>query len=252
MRFKFGKNWKKYSKLITNERIKDASNSLKEFFEVENFDNKSFIDVGCGSGIFSISACLLGAKVKSFDFDTDSVECTQDLSKKILGKSISIEKGDILDSVYVKKLGEFDYVYSWGVLHHTGDLNSALKNIDNLVKKNGKLFISIYNNQGIKSEIWKIIKILFNKVEILQPVLILFFLIFMKAPEILFKFFVKRKEVRGMAPVTDLIDWLGGYPFETAKPEYIFDFFFKLNYSLVKLKTVSGKSGCNEFIFIKK
>ena len=142
MRFKFGKNWKKYSELITSQRIKDATSSLKEFFEVENFDGKNFIDVGCGSGIFSISACLLGAKVKSFDLDFDSVECTQDLSKKILEKNISIEKGDILDPVYVKKLGKFDYVYSWGVLHHTGDLNSALKNIDNLVKKNGNLFQS--------------------------------------------------------------------------------------------------------------
>ncbi len=251
MRFKFGKNWKKYSELITSQRIKDATSSLKEFFEVENFDGKNFIDVGCGSGIFSISACLLGAKVKSFDLDFDSVECTQDLSKKILEKNISIEKGDILDPVYVKKLGKFDYVYSWGVLHHTGDLNSALKNIDNLVKKNGKLHISIYNDQGTKSKLWKTIKIIFNKVKILQPILILFFLIFMKAPEILLSFFVKKK-VRGMAPITDLIDWLGGYPFETAKPEYVFDFFFKLNYSLVKLKTVSGKSGCNEFTFIKK
>ena len=252
MRFRFGKNWKKYSKLVTSQRIKDASNSLKNCFEVENFNNKSFIDVGCGSGIFSIGACLLGAKVKSFDFDVDSVECTQDLSKKILGKSISIEKGDILDSIYIKKLGEYDYVYSWGVLHHTGNLNIALKNIDSLVKKNGKLFISIYNNQGIKSELWRIIKTIFNRVKILQPFVILFFFIFMKAPEILFKFFIKKKDARAMDPYTDLIDWLGGYPFETAKPEYIFDFFFKLNYNLVKLKTVSGKSGCNEFMFIKK
>ena len=150
MRFKFGKNWKKYSKLITNERIKDASNSLKEFFEVENFDNKSFIDVGCGSGIFSISACLLGAKVKSFDFDTDSVECTQDLSKKILGKSISIEKGDILDSVYVKKLGEFDYVYSWGVIHHSQNPKKIFQNIFNKLHKDGKFFFMVYNKMSLR------------------------------------------------------------------------------------------------------
>ena len=252
MRFKFGRNWKRYSKLIDDSRIKDASESLKESFEIENFKNKSFIDVGCGSGIFSISASLLGGKTKSFDFDIDAVECTKDLSKKILGKTIDTEKGDILDLKYIQNLGKFDYVYSWGVLHHTGNLNSALKNIDNLVKKNGKLFISIYNDQGIKSDLWRIIKILFNKIKILQPFLIFIFFIFMKIPGIVFRFLTKQTENRGMAATTDLIDWLGGYPFETAKPEYIFDFFFKLNYRLVKLKTVSGKSGCNEFIFVKK
>ncbi|HOK55985.1 MAG TPA: hypothetical protein PKV21_04510 [bacterium] len=57
---------------------------------------------------------------------------------------------------------------------------------------------------------------------------------------------------RGMSPWYDIIDWVGGYPFEVAKPEKIFNFFYKRNFELIKLKTCGGGHGCNEFVFIKK
>ena len=251
MRFEFGKNWKNYSRFIDSKKIEIGKESLKEYFNIENFKNKTFLDVGCGSGLFSICATSLGAKVRSFDYDPDSVDCTKKVFKTHTKKKALVEKGDILDKSFIQKLGKFDYVYSWGVLHHTGNLNAALKNIDMLVKKKGKLFISIYNNQGAKSKAWKKIKLIYNKFFFLRPLLFIIFFIFMKLPEIIYKIIKKKKDLRGMNPFIDLIDWLGGYPFETAKPEEIFDFFRKLGYSLEKIRTVNGKSGCNEFVFMK-
>tara|TARA_B100000989_G_scaffold39370_1_gene24952 strand:+ start:504 stop:1262 length:759 start_codon:yes stop_codon:yes gene_type:complete len=251
MRFKFGKNWKIYSRFIDSEKIYFGAESLKEYFKVENLNNKSFLDAGCGSGLFSICAATLGAKVRSFDYDLDAVECTREAVKTHIKKRILVENGDILDSSYIKKLGKFDYVYSWGVLHHTGNLDKAMQNIDELVKKKGKLFISIYNDQGFKSEAWEKIKFIYNKFFFFRPLLFVIFFVFMKLPEISYKILSKKKELRGMNSVIDLIDWLGGYPFETAKPEEVIDFFTKLGYTLEKLKTVNGKSGCNEFVFMK-
>ncbi len=207
--------------------------------------------MGCGSGLFSICATSLGAKVRSFDYDSDSVECTKKVFRTHIKKKALVEKGDILDKPFIQKLGKFDYVYSWGVLHHTGNLNTAMKNIDTLVKKKGKLFISIYNNQGAKSKAWEKIKLIYNKFFFLRPLLLIIFFIFMKLTEFICKIIEKKKELRGVNPFIDLIDWLGGYPFATAKPQEIFNFFRKLGYSLEKIKTVNAKSGCNEFVFMK-
>ena len=114
------------------------------------------MDVGSGSGLFSLAANRMGAKVKSIDFDPESVNCTQFLKDKYSIKGDwSIYEGSILDKNFIKTLGKFDYVYSWGVLHHTGDMQLALDNISKLVNKNGKLLISIYNDQGLISKFWK-------------------------------------------------------------------------------------------------
>lgn len=59
------------------------------------------------------------------------------------------------------------------------------------------------------------------------------------------------KNNRGMSAWRDIVDWAGGYPFEVAKPEEVFDFFQAKGFSLKKLKTCAGGLGCNEFVFVK-
>ena len=66
--------------------------------------------------------------------------------------------GSVLDTDYIMSLGELDYVYSCGVLHHTGDMWKAMENIKANVKENGVLFISIYNYQPILSRYWLFVK----------------------------------------------------------------------------------------------
>ena len=72
-----------------------------------------------------------------------------------------------------------------------------------------------------------------------------------KAEPFPFKYWAEKKKSRGMSVWHDLVDWVGGYPFEVAKPEEIFDFYQGRGFLLTKLKTCGVSLGCNEFVFMK-
>ncbi len=260
-RFTFGENWSAFLKTLNNERIAVAENSLKEMLETEDLQDKTFLDIGCGSGIFSLSAKNLGASVHSLDFDPSSVGCAQFLREKYHNNAAdwTIEEGSALDTEYIGSLGKFDIVYSWGVLHHTGNMQLALENAILPVKQGGKLFISIYNEQGWKSRFWLRVKKIYNKgilgkafiVAVFFPIYVLLGLI----PDILrFRNPLKRyrdyKKQRGMSMVHDWHDWLGGLPFEVATPEYLVDFYKKEGFQLEKIKTTNSL-GTNQLVFSK-
>lgn len=261
-RFAFGDNWGKYLRSINHEHISQAELSLCDMLQINNLNNKTFLDIGCGSGLFSLAAKNLGAIVCSFDYDVKSVECVQQLKSRFYPEDLNwkTERGDILDKSYVSGLGDFDYVYSWGVLHHTGEMWTALDNVAGLVKPGGILFISIYNDQGRTSLIWNKIKKMYNQSFLITRNLILLFCCLrLWGPTTLRDIFRGRpfstwrnyKDNRGMSPWHDVVDWVGGYPFEVAKPEEIFDFFRNKGFCLNKLKTCAGGMGCNEFVFKK-
>src|SRR5215218_10420474 len=123
-RFKFGENWSRFLSLLNEERITEAEGSLKKMLDTESLEGKTFLDVGSGSGLFSLAARRLGAKVRSFDFDPQSVACTRELRRRYFAedKDWVVEQGSALDQSYLGTLGTYDVVYSWGVLHHTGEM----------------------------------------------------------------------------------------------------------------------------------
>lgn len=267
IRFSFGSNWQSFvNETLTPERINDAVDSLRSFFSANDFENQTFLDIGCGSGLFSLAARKLGAKVYSFDLDPLSVDCTIELKRRYFPKDEewTIEQRNVLDVDYLNSLGQFDLVYSWGVLHHTGEMWQALENVVPLVAEGGKLFVSIYNDQGDVSHRWAALKKYFNQSS--KPIRILIVLMvgtlwlihsslvrLMRFQNPLpFKDWAEKKKSRGMSLWHDLVDWVGGYPFEVAKPEEIFNFYWKKEFELVRLQTCGGRSGCNEFVFIRK
>lgn len=261
-RFEFGKNWSRFLSVLNEERIEEAVKSLKDMLEVTDLKGKSFLDIGSGSGLFSLAAKRLGARVHSFDYDKHSVACAAELKRRFFpdDKNWNVEQGSALDGNYIRSLGKFDIVYSWGVLHHTGNMQLALENAHRAVADNGMLFISIYNDQGGASRRWKKVKYLYNILPSWLRFLILYpAAIRLQGPSTLYsilsgKAFRARTPYaknRGMSRRHDLVDWVGGYPFEVAKPEEIFYFYKQRGFALLKLKTCGGGLGCNEFVFKK-
>jgi 2-polyprenyl-6-hydroxyphenyl methylase/3-demethylubiquinone-9 3-methyltransferase len=214
-RFGFGKNWANFLNTVGEQEIEAAKKSLLEMLDLSDLKGRKFLDVGSGSGLFSLGARLLGANVISFDYDPQCVSCTDALRETFFGsnKSWRVEQGSVLDKTYVSSLGQFDIVYSWGVLHHTGDMWSAMGNVVSCVAPGGALFIAIYNDQGWISKYWKMVKKAYNAVPALRPVLIIIHFPYLFVARFLARLLTGRLGVgRGMNPWHDMLDWIGGFP----------------------------------------
>ena len=265
-RFEFGQNWSEFLAAIDDERIQQAVKSLQEMLEVDSLAGKTFLDIGSGSGLFSLAARRLGARVHSFDFDPKSVACTRQLKKNYFREddSWNIEEGSALDSDYMNSLGQFDVVYSWGVLHHTGNLWKAMENAQARVAPGGKFFIALYNDTGSQSARWYWIKKTYNGLPgiLRTPFAVLVTLpgevklmassVLTLNPRRYTDSWTMYRRNRGMTKWRDIIDWVGGYPYEVSTPDAVFDFCKARGFAVTKLKCGNVGLGCNQFVFVKK
>ena len=264
-RFEFGKNWARFLAGLDDRRVARAEESLRATLETTGLAGQSFLDIGSGSGLFSLAARRLGARVHSFDYDPDSVACARELRRRYFpgDQDWTIEEGSALDENYIKSLGNFDVVYSWGVLHHTGEMWRALENAALPVASSGKLFIAIYNDMGSKSARWRWIKKTYNNLpRIVKTPFALAVIAPEEAKSMLrsvvtlnpgeyVKSWTRYDQNRGMSRWRDIIDWVGGYPYEVAKPEEIFDFYRGRGFQMAKMKCGGVGLGCNEFVFVR-
>jgi 2-polyprenyl-3-methyl-5-hydroxy-6-metoxy-1,4-benzoquinol methylase len=261
-RFAFGENWRRFLASLNEQRIARAEESLRNMLALPDLRGKTFLDIGCGSGLFSLAARRLGARVHSFDYDPQSVACACELRDRFFQDDAdwTIEQGSVLDAQYLGGLGYFDVVYSWGVLHHTGAMWKALENAGQAVAPGGRLFIAIYNDQGKISDRWRAVKRTYNRLPEGARFLVTIPVVIHQYWRRTVKDFLRLRpfeswrnegKERGMTAWRDLIDWVGGYPFEVAKPEAILDFYVRRGFILKRLITCGGSLGCNEFVFYR-
>ncbi len=259
-RFAFGKNWSRFLKTLTPERIEEAEKSLASMLEVDSMAGKTFLDIGSGSGLFSLAARRMGAEVFSFDYDADSVACTDELKRQYFpdDPQWQITQGSVLDEEFMNAVPKADIVYSWGVLHHSGSMWKALEATGQKVRPGGRLFIAIYNDQGFKSRIWLKLKQVYcsglpGRWAVTFAGSAYFAGICLKEDLLRFRNpcrrYIDYKKNRGMSIWHDWVDWFGGYPFEVAKPDVLFDFYRQRGFELTKLVTVGGNLACNELVF---
>ena len=262
-RFEFGKNWANFLRLLTEERIANSESALRKMLGVTTLKGCSFLDIGSGSGLSSLAARRLGAAVYSFDYDPSSVACTNELRRRYFpdDSTWTVEQGSALDMSYLSTLGSFDVVYSWGVLHHTGKMWEALDNVHHLVAPGGQLFVAIYNDQGSKSTRWLLAKRIYNWLPRLlkKPWAVIAILprefkaglsatVRGRLSEYV-RGWYRVDETRGMDFWHDVIDWVGGYPYEYAAADEIFVFYRDRGFNLVNLHCKGAGLGCIEYVF---
>jgi 2-polyprenyl-6-hydroxyphenyl methylase/3-demethylubiquinone-9 3-methyltransferase len=256
--FDFGRNWEAFSRAkVDAQRLEDARQSIVELVGEEGILGRSFLDIGCGSGLFSIAAAQLGAsRVVGFDLSPTSVSASRENLNHLRdhlpigAPEPSFCVGSILDEGFLATLGTFDIVYAWGVLHHTGSMWQAIENATRLVAPESGTFVVAIYNQHWTSPFWKQVKRLYN----LSPGAVrplfhgLFGVLIYGGVWVTARQNPLQKE-RGMDFWYDVIDWLGGYPYEFAPAESVASFVEALCFEPERMEEPRTGTGCNEFAF---
>jgi SAM-dependent methyltransferase len=260
-RYEFGKNWASFVDAnFSTERRDISKRRLLGFLKRADLENLSFLDIGSGSGLHSMAAHDAGAgRIHSFDYDEMSVQTTARL-RTIAGDPANwtVEKGDVLDIDYLRNLGLWDIVYSWGVLHHTGAMWNAIDNAAGRVAPNGLFFIALYSSNvaSPSTEFWLDVKKRYNLADASgkrwMELCYLWRFGLDRNPlrlPLLIKQIVDKKRQRGMSYMTDVRDWLGGWPMEYADDQQVIDVMKeKHGHALVN---ISAGEACTEFLFTR-
>lgn len=261
-RFAFGRNWRSFVGGVGEDRVAASVAGLRALLRRADLTGASFLDIGCGSGLSSLAARRMGARVVAFDYDADSVTASEALRARLAPGDAGwrIERGSALDAAYMESLGRFDVVHSWGVLHHTGDMARGLELAAARAAPGGLLALAIYNDQGRASRGWARIKRAYvrggraTRAALLAAGTVRLWgptaardLLAHGDPTRSWRAYGRE---RGMSAWHDVVDWIGGWPFEVATPEFVFDFHRARGFELRGLKTCAGGIGCNEFLFL--
>ncbi len=251
--FAFGRNWSSYAELIDEARIAAAEEGLVRLVPGNEIKGRRFLDIGCGSGLHALAAARLGADfVYGCDLDPASAETARDvLSRHADGANWSVSQTSVfnLDAL---EAGDFDIVYSWGVLHHTGDMEAAIRAAAAQVKPGGLFVFALYRRTWLDG-FWRVEKRLYANA---SPR-------WQKSVRSLYDAAYRFAEFvtgrgaeidRGMDYWHDLHDWLGGYPYESILAHEVDALMRSMNFEKVRVFARSRSiglfgSGCDEYVY---
>jgi 2-polyprenyl-6-hydroxyphenyl methylase/3-demethylubiquinone-9 3-methyltransferase len=260
-RFEFGDNWLDFARGIGAEQIEEAEHSLRTLLRRDTLAGQSFLDVGCGSGLFSLAARRLGARVHSFDYDRSCVRCAQELRQRHFpdDPGWQVEHGSILERGYVGGLGSFDVVYAWGVLHHTGAMNEAIANAASLVAPDGLFAFALYHRTRLCS-LWRAEKRWYAGASVEAQrraraiYVALLRLRFLLTGGDFESYVANYKTMRGMNFSHNVQDWMGGYPYESISAPEVDTLLQQLGFGCVHRMNTPVTiglfgSGCDEYLY---
>jgi 2-polyprenyl-3-methyl-5-hydroxy-6-metoxy-1,4-benzoquinol methylase len=264
--FAFGENWTRYSTRISDTEIEEAIAGLRKLLAGRSLKGCRFLDIGCGSGLHSVAAMRLGAsEVLAVDVDPLSVETTKETLGRFAPDSrYRVEQTSVFD-LEPAALGRFEVVYSWGVLHHTGNLRLALRKAAGIVETGGDFLFALYRRTWM-CPFWRLEKKWYSKASegaqsFARAVYLAFFVPRLWVAGRSFNHHVRSyRKTRGMDYFHDLHDWLGGYPYESISSEEVDGLMGSLGLvrrlSFVQKGIISRLgifgSGCDEYVYGKE
>ena len=260
VRFEFGRNWTGFVRRnLNDERIEIACKHILNFLKRDDLKNLDFLDIGSGSGIHSAAAFAAGAdRICSFDYDPNSVTATS-LVRKRAGNPAnwSVMRGDVLDDRCIASLGKWKFVYSWGVLHHTGDVWRAIDNASKTVAEGGLFYIALYSADTVEDpEFWLDVKRRYNAATAWKKRQMVWWYVWnymlyrdlMRLPQFVSRV-ARYRMKRGMSLFVDVRDWLGGWPMEFTHDREVIEFLANRGFALENIKAGEANT---EFLFVRK
>lgn len=261
--FDFGRNWEGFSRhALTAARVEEAKRDFSDLLAGIELSSQSFLDIGFGQGLSLLIAASLGARSVGCDLDptcADILERNRARFFPALGSgAIPLLAGSILDEGVVGSLRAlssntqeraFDVVHSWGVVHHTGNMRQAISNAASLVAPRGHLVLAVYARHW-SSPVWSVIKRLYNRLPAWgQRVLVAILYPAIYCAKWLVSGGNALKQSRGMDFYYDVVDWVGGYPYEYAGDEEVKELLEPLGFKLDRFVPATVPTGCNQFVF---
>ena len=260
--FAFGENWAHYARGVDARRIDEAVAGLRRLLGDHDLAGKRFLDIGCGSGIHSVAASCLGAsEIVATDLDPESVATTRALLERFARNSRwRVERISAFD-LGPEALGTFSVVYSWGVLHHTGNMDLAIRKATAMVGEGGRLLLALYDRTRM-CPFWRVEKRWYSRASkpaqaLARALYVALFAMRLWAGGRSFREHVDRypDTHRGMDFHHDVHDWLGGYPYESISGEGVEQLMQQSRMARVRRFLQNGRgiglfgSGCNEYVY---